>query len=203
MEQLEKPRFDKAVERTKEIISVQPTQINGRLKDAARNMNLNTVMQKLGDLREELRKAHLGQEDQQRLTDFEDGVNSLTDLNDQLQRLVASHDQWQEMEDQLKRIETNPQKNLVDEFDGWAALQKVVQSIYANSTDEWAARLRKDAEKIQAALGANKLADAADIFSRFRKQAGLRFYQVDTELLQQCKRIGDIGSKLDSVLKLS
>ena len=78
-----------------------------------------------------------------------------------------------------------------------------MQPLYADSTDEWAVRLRKDAEKVQAALGANKLADAAAVFSRFRNQAGSRFYQVDTELVRQCKRIGDIGPKLDTVLKLS
>lgn len=195
--------FAKCLERVQEVIGVKPAEINGRLKDAMRNMSLSNFLLKLSALHENLSHTRLDDTSKARLLEFNEGIQSMRILWERLSTLVDEHDKWQEAEDQLKRLEAEPVERLYDEDDGWQDLVGKLNPLCRASSERWATRMLEDEQKLKFALDERNASRIAEVFSSYRLKAGSRFYVVDKSLLQECSRITEIGPKLDVVFKAS
>jgi hypothetical protein len=191
----------KCLERVQEVIGVKPAEINGRLKDAMRNMSLSNFLLKLSALHENLCHRRLDDTSKVRLIEFNEGIQSMRILWERLSSLVEEHDAWQEAEDQLKRLEAEPVERLYDEDDGWQDLVGKLNPLCRASSERWAIRMLEDEQKLKFALDERNATRITEVFSNYRLKAGSRFYVVDKNLLQECSRITEIGPKLDVVFK--
>jgi hypothetical protein len=181
------------------VLTIQPSQVNTRLNTTARALRLPALVQALGTIRDLLALPHL---DPEQVHQFEVGVAALADLNTNLSALVGSHDRWQAVDLELRRIETALDQDLSELELSWPDLKVMAEPLYADNSAPWAVALVGDAGKLEAALPAadpNKIKQA---FRRYRRQVGERFYRVDVELKRTCDDLRQIVGPLASVLRM-
>ena len=180
------------------VLAVQPSRINTRLNDAAKNLHLPTLVRAMATIRDELKGIDL---DSERLHQFEGGVDALGGLNRSLSVLVGDHDRWQAMDDELRWVEALLDLDTVELEMAWPDLRVMVEPIDTGRGDDWSTNLRAAAERLDHALAARDPVKIRARFRHFRRQAGDRFYRVDLALKNLCDELRTIGEPLASILE--
>jgi hypothetical protein len=181
------------------VLTIQPSQVNTRLNTTARALRLPALVQALGNIRDLLALPQL---DPEQVRQFEVGVAALGDLNVSLSALVGSHDRWQSVDLELRRIETTLDQDLGELELSWPDLKAMAEPLYTGDSAAWAVALQGDAAKLEAALAAGDANRIKPAFRRYRRQAGERFYRVDVELKRTCDDLREIVGPLASVLRM-
>jgi hypothetical protein len=78
----------------------------------------------------------------------------------------------------------------------------MTEPLYSGSTDEWATSFRKDRDNLDSAIKTANPAQIKRYFRRYRRQAGVRFHQVDVDLKRLCEDLRKVGEPMDSVMKM-
>ncbi len=181
------------------VLTIQPSQVNTRLNTTARALRLPALVQALGNIRNRLALPHL---DPEQVHQFEVGVAALGDLNSSLSALVTSHDRWQAVDLELRRIETSLDQDLSELELSWPDLKAMAEPLYADTTAPWAVALLGDGGKLESALASEEPNRIKQAFRRYRRQIGERFYRVDIELKRTCDDLRQIVGPLASVLRM-
>jgi hypothetical protein len=181
------------------VLMIQPSQVNARLNSTARTLRLPSLVQALGNIRDLLSLPSL---DSEKVQQFESGVRALADLNVSLSALVSSHDQWQAIDLELRRIETTLDQDPGELELSWPDLHEMVEPLCADVTASWAAALLSDGAKLGAAIGAGEPNKVKQLFRRYRRQVSDRFYRVDVDLKRTCDDLRMIVEPLASVLRM-
>src|SRR6185436_18203896 len=85
---------------------------------------------------------------------FGDGVNAICDLKENLDKLIESHNRWQEIDIVFRRIEGLMTNDYSELENSWADLKTMTESQVVNNEEEWATLLARDIQKLDAALAA-------------------------------------------------
>ena len=181
------------------ILSVQPSQINTRLNAGARALPLSTLAQALESLARDLARR---ESDREKAHSFDAGVNALMRVDENLVAHVEEHDRWQAVDLELRRIEANMGQDLAELELSWPDLAVMVEPLCQDRRDNWALSLTRDSEVLDKAITTGNNARARDLFWRFRRQAGLRFFRVDAELKALCEELRLVGEPLALVLRM-
>lgn len=190
----------KAAQDTNNILSVHPTNINGRLMGAVDVLNLQSLKDAMVHVAQQFARFNL---DQEKVKEFNTGIDSLDSLNKRLIKLTKEHNPWQDADRVLRRVDEQMEKGISELENNWPDLQAQIADIYVESGEEWAVRLRIQSDKLEKALKANPkdIPLITQGFDTYRQQAVQRFFNVDTSLLSLCAELSEMGKRLTPLLE--
>jgi hypothetical protein len=199
IENLETRQLKRAVWLINRVLAIQPSRINTSLNTAARALRLPALVKAMTCVRDNL--AH-GELDPEKTSQFKDGVEALANLERSLTVLVHTHNDWQELDLELRRIEANLEQDIFELEMSWLDLKAMAESLYSSSIDEWALSFKKDSDNLDSAIASQNPAKVKRYFRSYRRRAGDRFYRVDVELKRLCGNLRIVGEPLASVLRM-
>lgn len=191
-EQLERATFQ--IER---VLGVHPTRINERLKDAARDLPLDSLIKAMTAVRDHLLQTARAPD---RLGQIEQGVAALEQIRDSLAGLIGEHDTWQMFDPALRQFEDRPEQHIQQLAWLWQDLKPAVASLCGDRSDRWSQDLRQASEKLDRALAAQASDGIAGPFHTFRSRFSLCFFRADKELKEQCFKLRLVDGPLRSVM---
>lgn len=181
------------------VLALQPSNVNHRLSSAARALRLDTIVGSLKAIRTELDNVQIADPQLDQLTS---GIQELELLNTQLNQLVTEHDQWQDVQRILGRIEDMMVYDLTELEFSWPDLSTRVTTLCSPHKGDWVDLFYQDGEQLQKALTEQNPVRIRSYFQRYRQRAGNRFFQVDTQLKDLCTELRKVGESLSTILKL-
>lgn len=185
------------------LLTREPSRINERLNRTAGSLRLEQIEGALTAIREQLTSAQAASGlDGKQLEIFGQGVTALGRLRATLAQTVESHSRWQSLDVELRRVDAVLVHDLDDLTFTWPDVRHICQGLRGEGSADWAVALGQEEEQLDQALQAADPAQVRRHFYRFRRQAGLRFYAVDTDLKNLCGELATIAAPLDSVLRL-
>jgi len=199
IENLDTRQIKKAVWLINRVLAIQPSRINTSLNTAARALRLPALVKAMTCVRDNL--AH-GELDPEKNSQFRNGVDALANLEHRLTVLVRTHNDWQELDLELRRIEANLKQDIFELEMSWLDLKAMAESLCNSSIDEWALSFKKDSENLDSAITSQNPAKVKQYFRSYRRRAGERFYRVDVELKRLCGNLRIVGEPLASVLRI-
>lgn len=196
IENLDTRQLKRAVWLIHRVLAIQPSRINTSLITAARALRLPALVKAMICVRDNLAHCEL---DPNKASHFKDGVEALANLERSLTVLVHSHNAWQGLDLELRRIEANLEFELEI---SWPGLKAMAESLYSSSIDKWALSFKKDSENLDSAIAAQNPAKVKQYFRSYRRRAGDRLYRVDVDLKRLCSNLRIVGEPLASVLRM-
>lgn len=181
------------------VLALQPSNINHRLIGAARALRLDRIVESLAAIRDALQRLAV---DSTRIAQFNTGVDALQQLDTQLQTLMTEHDQWQEMQRILGRIEDVMVHDLTELEFSWPDLRDRVTTLCQMHKGEWVDLFCQDRDQLDKAMTTQNPVRVRSYFQRYRQRAGNRFFQVDTQLKELCTELRKVGDSLATILKV-
>ena len=181
------------------VLDRYPSLINTRLNSAARTLRMEAIVQAMTEIQQVMRGLDLKPAEAQA---FELSVSSLADLNRRLTALVRDHDRWQDVDVQFRGIEAGIDRDLEILEMSWSDLQARIAPLAADESQDWVQNLRRSAVALDGGLTSHDPVKIRSSFSRYRRVAGERFFQVDTELKDLCGQLRDMGTPLAVVAQI-
>jgi len=201
--QSQSPPLRRCVQLLKRLLTREPSRINERLNRTAGMLRLEQIERALAGIGDKLTNAQAeGSLDRERLSQFNRGVAALGRLRVTVAGAVESHSRWQSLDVELRRVDAVLVHDLNDLIFTWPDVRRLSALLRGDNSEHWATDLSREEEDLDKALAAENPALVRRHFYRYRRQAGLRFYAVDSELKDLCGQLATIAAPLDSVLRL-
>ena len=77
----------------------------------------------------------------------------------------------------------------------------MVEPLYADSPQEWTGAFKRDSDRLDDAISTENPGRVRRAFRRYRRQADVRFYQVDLDLKRLCEDLRRVGEPLSIVMR--
>ena len=199
LETLTAEPLKRAIWLSRRVLDRHPSRINDRLYGVARALRLSAIEQGLVAIRESLDSSSL---EPAKLQQFSNGVQSLSVLRHRLEVLTGSHDQWQALDQEFRRVEAAIGQDLTELQMSWPDLKRRSASLCHETESELNQPLCNEADALEVALTAGSPVKIRLAFQRYRRLAGTRFYQVDAELKALCGELRSVGEPLAAVLRV-
>lgn len=180
------------------VLNREPTRINARLVGAAEELLFTELTTALKEVHANLNQTRF---DFVATRDIEQSIHALTTLSTTLQHSVRNHQQWQHIDDELRRVEANLSIDITELELAWPDLQLMTVSAYGNSSAEWALTLTRMWLDLEHTLMHKIVDKIRPQFRKYRRKASRRFRQVDDELLGLCNELQTIGTSLNLLLR--
>jgi hypothetical protein len=190
--------LQKAAGDVRRVLHRQPSRINEWIILSARELRLANLVQALTEVCDELSERDI---EPGRVATFRQGLAGLSRLTDNLGAVRDDHAQWQTVDSELRVIDAWLDRSTEELVQSWPHLKRYIDPLCSESSDDWAVQLRAAGERLERALRSNDGA-AVEQFRRFRRQAGLRFFKVDTNMKRLCEQLRLTGLPLASALKV-
>jgi hypothetical protein len=181
------------------VLNRTPSRINAQLVSTATALRLDALEQAMQTISTNLANSDLSLDNV--VDEIQNGVAALGGLDSRLNALVREHNAWQEVDDELRRVEASLNQNADELDDAWFDLEPMLRALTANETNEWAVGLNDVVDKLTEALKEQAVVTIRRLFRRFQSQVRRRFRQVDLELLTLCQDLQRIGESLDLLLR--
>ena len=181
------------------ILNRQISRINAQLVATAGILRLDTLEAAMQTISSSLAKSDFAQET---ISEVQNSVAALSGLNERVNKLVHEHNAWQELDDELRRVEGTLTQGIEELTDAWFDLEPMTQNLVDGVADEWGTNLAEVCGELGKALDEGTAVSVRRLFRRFRSQQGRRFRQVDMELLNMARELQNVGESLEVLLKL-
>ena len=201
LEKEDKSQLKKAIWYINRVIAGEPSQINRALVSTAKVLRLPTLVEAMSSILDMIVDSQL---ESPKINQFQDSVSSLSKLNDSLKFLVTTHDHWQRIDSQLRRIETVI-ANTSDLFElemSWQDLKAEVGEQCQDSQESWAISLKKEAARLDKAIAAQNSPKVKQYFSSYRNRASQGFLKINQELRNFCGNLREVGNPLAYLLRM-
>ncbi len=194
----ERARLDAAMHHVRRVIGLDLSSANNRLIATARDLGLGAVVAALRAVLGNLDRGEASTDELTRL------VTSLADLHGALEALVREHDQWQEIDNNLRQL-VGSGPGVVEELAvSWPLLQaSIAEVVKAGGAADWTRVVDAAARALDGEIA--RQADAGKCLANLRslwRRCNQRFVDVDKQLLRTCEELRRIGDTLDSVLEV-
>jgi len=196
---LDENKLKNVIGRLNRLLATHPARINTLLNYAARALRLPALCDALTRVCNDLTALNL---DPEKVDAFQSGVDALTKLEKILNDRVDEHDLWQNLEVELRLMETQVDRDLDQFCVDWPDVKQKAEGLYIASEDEWAIALKNDSLALDEAVSYLDPIKTRRGFRNFQRRVANRFYQVDLELKALCGNLGQIGTPLASVLEM-
>jgi hypothetical protein len=175
--------------------------LNTQLKEAVEVMRLGRLI--------EARRRVCGvllrldpQRTAEKVTSYQKGIDQLVDLDAGLRTLKEQHDEWQRVDDRLTSfddlIALAPQKlETLDLI--YKMLKTTVEPLYEASGEKWAVNLLMAVRNLREALDKQDENKAKAWFQFYRETAKLRFFELDRQMMAQCRKLSEVGGRLREI----
>jgi len=190
-----------ATDRIEDVLGSVPWQINARLVEVAGGLPLKALLQNLTAVRERLEGLDLDPGAARQCAVFVQGVVALAQIDVHLARLVDDHNTFQEIDNELRRIEAGLDSDVRALVLAWPDLRILQQQVCDRNAADWATKFSASGAELERALDAQDSAHTTLIFWRYRGQAGQGFNRIDADLLALCEELQRIGRSLEFVLR--
>ena len=199
LDDMDGEKLKKVVWLLRRVLALQPSNINHRLIGAARALRLAEIVVSLVAIRDALLQLKV---DRERTTQFTSGVDALQQLDARVQALMVEHDQWQEVQRILGRIEDVMLHDLNELEFSWPDLSGRVTTLCQAQKGEWVDLFLQDSDQLAKAITAQNPVRIRSYFQRYRQRAGNRFFQVDTNLKELCAELRKVGDSLATIIQV-
>jgi hypothetical protein len=180
------------------VLNREPTRINAALVATASALRLDNLQQAMETISINLDESGI---ELDVLVELQKGGTALNGLDTRLNGLVDEHDNWQRVDDELRRVESSLIHGIEDLEDAWYELEPMTRTLLNGTEESWVAELDSVLLSLTEALKEQFDAKVKRLFRRYRSQVGRRFRQVDLELLTLCQDLQRIGESLDMLLR--
>lgn len=181
------------------ILNRQISRINAKLVTTAGALRLDTLEEAMQTISSNLAQSDYAQDT---ISEVQGSVAALSGLHTQVNALVREHNAWQELDDELRRVEGTLNQGIEELENAWFDLEPMTHDLVDGVTDEWAVNLANVCGELGSALDEGTAVLIRRLFRRFRSQQGRRFRQVDIELLSLAQELQDVGESLELLLML-
>jgi|GEM_PF-934326 len=199
---LDSQQLKKAIRLIKQLLAKYPSQINTLLIREVQSLHLSTLAEKMTCVGNNLADSELAPEN---VNQFKKFIDDLSDLERSFKLLANEHDQWQSIDIDLRLIEGTLKYDIAELKTSWfdSDLKAKAESLCGGSIGEKRAFLfKQESEKLDLAIAAQNPAKVTSAFRRYRRLAGLSFYQVDLNLKKHCGQLRLVGEPLNFVLNM-
>jgi len=180
------------------MLAIRPSTINTCLYMTAEGLQLPILVNHLRTLADEM-ATHATEDVMGFVVLFQQGVDRMSDLSTHLEKLVESHHAWQEVDNKLRSIAGGIPKVPNDLKRSWPMVKKKLLPLLNGKTDPYTRSLQAYAEALENALS-DKGVEIHKNFRRFRHQAALVFFKINSALKAQCDKLPDLAAALDTIL---
>jgi len=191
----DRQRIDGALRLAKSVINTRLSSINTNLFQLARALRVEDLALLLRSLVERLVDL---ESDKQELARVEAGIAGLVELHQLLSALVFVHNGWQELDDELNRIEPSLRMDRSDLALSWPYLRSRVE-LLCQGAESWAVEIRASVERLGEALVEPGDLPSRAAFDRLQNRISHRFFTIDLNLKSLCDRLRDFRDPLDSL----
>jgi hypothetical protein len=180
------------------------SELNNHLKGAVEKMRLDRLIGALSKVCDELTRIDR-ERTAAKVEQYRIGIKELSDLDERLRGLKEQHDQWQRVDNQIvmfdQMLSLAAQKGeagqVLDMI--WTMLKTSIVPLYADNAARWALDMKRAAENIRAALDAKDDDSARRWFQFYRATANKRFFDLDKEMITQCRALSAVGEELRKI----
>jgi len=183
-------RLEGTLRRLNHVVDIESSRVNTQLVDAADALRLDDLVAAIATVRKSHAQTGRDPEAMRQIVEIGD---ALSDLCEQVPALVSQHKRWQRIGDEINGIEGDLSRDITELEVSWGYLEDMTRELYGDSTADWAVSLRATGIEIGRALAAQEHRTARWRFGDFRSRAFRRFSQVDTDLLDLCEELEEIG----------
>jgi hypothetical protein len=184
------------------VLGRELSRMNSALVAAARSLRLQQLLGALTIIRDQLALHRLDAVARSQFEIFAEGVTAMARLSARLGVLVGTHDAFQEVDDELRRVKELLSQDVEELILAWADISRLAQRLYAVNPGDWAERLSENTRLLDEAVAANEPARIRRAFRTFHHQALLCFNKVDHDLLALCSELQQIGRPTQAVLRI-
>ncbi len=188
-----------AIRLMKSVLGRQPSKIATRLNALAGELRLESLVAAMGKIHERIAPLD---SDIERLRSFVTGAHNLKELNGKLTHLMEEHFRWQEVDDDLRRVEDCLEEDLQDLVDSWPDIKAEMAPLYGPDTSKDNSHFRAEGDKLDSALKENNPFRIRHSFRRYRSHATMRFYETDKKLRDLCGSLTDAAAPLHQLLQV-
>lgn len=199
VEDLNVERLRKAVWLIKRVLSLQPCLINARLSSGARALRLADLLGAMEVVRSKTTHPDV---DKEKVRQLETGINNLAKLQKTLELLIKTHDRWQIVDNDMRRIEALLTQSTSELEISWPDLNEKIESLCRDQTETWAQSLKAESDKLNTNIKTQDKGKIKQSFRRYRRLASDQFYRVDLALKNLCQDLRRVGDPLSSVLRI-
>jgi hypothetical protein len=202
---LDAGEFRKAVNRFKKVIDSQLSRTDASLKEAAKALQLSTLITallRICDYLETLRLDSGTDPLRQQISVFRHGVDALAKLNDQLTAAITQHTNFQAFDDELRRVERLLEQDLNELIDAWQDIYPMMHVLCDKNEKLWAAELLRLGTNLIQAITDAQPRQIRLAFRDYRHYATICFHQIDVDLLRFCSDLSSIGATLDGIARM-
>ena len=200
VEDFELTTLNKATRLLYRVLNRQPSRINAQLIATANALRLDNLEQAITVICDNINESEFRSEFEL-VTQIKEGAGALTGIEDNLDQLTTEHDAWQDIDDELRRVEATLDSGIEELEDAWYDLEPMARKLIDGHTDKWATSINEVTNNLGEAIEVVNIVKARRLFRRFRSQTGRRFRQVDLELLSLCHNLQKVGESLDLLLR--
>jgi hypothetical protein len=189
----------KACWRLRRLLTLQPPRINALLNRVAHELRFHELSLALAAVSDQLATMDI---EPDRMSRFRLGVEALGGLDKGLMTLVETHHHWQAIENELRRLDSSIDKDLVELQMSWEDVKSRAEQLCSNSIEDWAVRLCGEGVSLQTALSSNAPLKVKRCFRSYYTQASRRFFMIDLQLKSLCDEMRQIGEPLAAVMEM-
>jgi hypothetical protein len=186
----------------KDLLGREPSRINTRLVSAAGALRLSKLVTAMTTVADTLAHLHFEHVATQQFESFETGVTALARLADQVSAAIAYHNAFQEIDDELRRVEVLLDQDVRELTYAWQYLKPLIQKLCDSCPASWARKLNTIGAELESSFVTKDLRTIKPLFRSYRSQASRSFNQVDRDLLTLCEELQKVGEPLATLLKL-
>jgi hypothetical protein len=198
----DRPQLKLAITHLKDLLGREPSRINTRLVSAASALRLLGLVTAMTTVAQTLARLGLERAATHQFEAFEIGVTALSRMADQLTTAIAYHNAFQEIDDELRRVEVLLDQDARELTYAWQYLKPMIQQLCHSSQAGWAIKLNAMGLELERSFATKNLRTIKPLFRSYRSQASRSFNQVDRDLLTLCEELQKVGEPLAILLKL-
>jgi len=182
------------------LLRTQPSRINTQIVMAADRLRLGELIEAVGAIATgaDATTTGSGERATSRLIA---GVQGLRALQDRLAGLVEEHNQWQQLDNDLRLPPDDLLMSPGLEFLWPDAIKPALLARCGDSNERWAGALMDAAAALDAAIEREAPHDVHRAFSLLRERAQQRFYVVDAELYRLCHQLVEAVKPLGEIVR--
>lgn len=200
VEEFDLETLNSAIRLLYRILNRQPSRINAQLITTANALRLDNLEKAITFICDNLSASQFGSK-LELVAHIKEGATALGGIDINLGSLTSEHDAWQDIDDEMRRVEATLDSGIEELEDAWADLEPMALKLIDGHTEEWATSIGKVINDLRDAINDGIIVKARRLFRRFRSQTGRRFRQVDLELLSLCHDLQKVGESLDLLLR--
>jgi hypothetical protein len=191
-----------AITHLKDVLGREPSRINTHLVSTASAMRLSALVKALTTVCDNLAQLNLDQGAVHQSEAFETGVEALARLDNNLTALIDNHNTFQELDDELRRVEILLDQDVSELEYAWQDLKPMMQKLCNGSQVGWAMKLSMIGAELESSLPMRSPSKVIRLFRSYRSQAIRSFNQVDRDLVMLCAELQKVGEPLAIVLRM-